>query len=55
MLSLYASLFSILAFVGRYDIAYQEEDRVVEKIGPGMLSLKQASESDPDEDKGNQE
>ena len=41
--------------VGRHDIAYEKKDRIVEKIGPGMCSMKEASQTDPHEDQWNQE
>ena len=43
------------ASVGRHDIAYYKEDRIVEKIGPGMRSMKEASQTDPHEDQWYQE
>ena len=41
--------------IGRHDIAYEKKDCIVEKIGPGMRSLKEASKTDPHDDKWNQE
>jgi hypothetical protein len=40
--------------VGPHDIAYEKKDRIVEKIGPGMFSMKEASQTDPHEDQWNQ-
>ncbi len=42
-------------FIGRYEIAYDEEDHVLEQIGPGMFSPKEVSETDADKGKGDQE
>jgi hypothetical protein len=41
--------------VGRHDITYEKKDRVVEKIGPGMRSMKEASQTHPHKDQWNQE
>jgi hypothetical protein len=43
------------ASVGRHDKADEKKDRIVEKIGPGMRSMKEASQTDPHEDQWNQE
>ena len=43
------------AFIGRHEIAYDEEDHVLEQIGPGMVSLKEVPEADPDKGKRDQE
>jgi len=43
------------ASVGRHDIAYEKKDRIVEKICPGMRSMKEAPQTDPHEDQWNQE
>jgi hypothetical protein len=43
------------AFVGRYEITYYKEDHVVDKISPGTLSFKEASKTDQDKNKRDQE
>ena len=43
------------AVIGWHDIAHQKEDRVEKKFGPGISSPEKASETDHDQDQGDQE